>query len=106
LILYLIVNVNDNRQIVFDIFVSIRKDISFSINGMNEKKNIEKIKDKYKDSKIILYNMGGLTLGRKINKNAVKFGLSLGRKIKASKIDDINFANKVLSWGVNFICTF
>lgn len=97
---------NDNRQIVFDIFVSIRKDISFSINGMNEKKNIEKIKNKYKDSKIILYNMGGLTLGKKINKDAVKFGISLGRKIKASKIDDINFANKVVSWGVNFICTF
>ena len=35
----------------------------------------------------------------------MKYGLSLGKKIKAAKIDDIDFANKVLEWGVNFICT-
>ena len=38
---------NDKRQFILDIMTSIRKDISFSINGMNEKKSIEKIKDKY-----------------------------------------------------------
>ena len=35
----------------------------------------------------------------------MKYGLSLGKKIKAAKIDDIDLANKVLEWGVNFICT-
>ena len=96
---------NDIRQSILDVVSSIRKDISFSINGMNRKKNIERIKSKYKDSKILIYNMGLLQSGRTINEKAVKYGISLGRKIKASKIDDINFANKVIKWGVNFICT-
>ena len=96
---------NDKRQEILDLMKSIRKDISFSINGMNEKDNIKKIKDKYQDSKILIYNMGLLQAGKTINEDAVKYGKSLGKKVKAAKIDDINFANKVISWGVNFICT-
>ena len=96
---------NEKRQSIIEIFKSIRKDLSFSLNGMNEKENIKRIKDKYQDSKILIYNMGDLQKGKKINKESVKYGLSLGKKIKAAKIDDINFANKVLEWGVNFICT-
>ena len=96
---------NDQRKFVFNIMNSIRKDLSFSINGMNKKKSIEKIKDKYQDSKILIYNMGLLQFGRTINKETVKYGISLGKKIKAAKIDNITFANKVVSWGVNFICT-
>jgi len=96
---------NDKRLFILDLFKSIRKDLSFSIKGMNEKKSIKQIENKYQDSKILIYNMGELTEGKKINKEAVKYGLSLGKKIKAAKIDNINFANKVESWGVNFICT-
>ena len=96
---------NDRRKFIIETFKSIKNDLSFSINGMNERVNIEKIKDKYQDSKVLIYNMGDLQKGKKINKDAVKYGLSLGKKIKAAKIDDINLANKVVSWGVNFICT-
>ena len=96
---------NDERKSVIELFQSIRNNISFSINGMNEKKNIESIKDKYNTSKILIYNMGFLSSGRTINEKTVKYGLSLGKKIKAAKIDDIKFAEKVASWGVNFICT-
>ena len=96
---------NDARPEVIEKFISMNKGLSFSINGMNETPNIEKIKDKYKDTKFIIYNMGMLTAGKTINEATVKYGLSLGKKIKAAKIDDINFANKVVSWGVNFICT-
>ena len=96
---------NDKRQKIIENFISIRKDLSFSLNGMNEKQSIEKIKDKYEHSKILIYNMGDLQKGKTINKESVKYGLSLGKKIKAAKIDDIDFANKVLEWGVNFICT-
>ena len=85
--------------------MSIKDDMSFSVNGMNERESIEKIKDEFKKSKILIYNMGLLTAGKTINEETVKYGLSLGKKIKAAKIDDINFANKVVSWGVNFICT-
>lgn len=96
---------NDERKSVVELFFSIRPNISFSINGMNEKKSIEKIKNKYKSSKILIYNMGFLSSGRTINEESVKYGLNLGKKIKAAKIDDLKFAEKVASWGVNFICT-
>ena len=96
---------NDKRKSIIDIFKSIREDLSISLNGMNEKENIIRIKDKYQDSKILIYTMGDLFKGKKINKESVKYGLSLGKKIKAAKIDNINFANQVLKWGVNFICT-
>ena len=88
---------NEKRQSVIELFKSIKKDISFSINGMNERESIEKIKDKYQDSKILIYNMGSLAAGKTINEETVKYGLSLGKKIKAAKIDEIEFANKVLN---------
>jgi len=96
---------NEGRKDVIKKFKSIKKDISFSLMGMNEKSSIEEIKDLYQDSKVLIYNMGGLSAGKKITEDAVKYGLSLNKKIKAAKIDDIDFAKKVLSWGVNFICT-
>ena len=97
---------NDKRPQVIENFKSMINSISFSINEMNEKAAIERIKGKYNDSKIIIYNMGGLLDGGKtINEETVKYALSLGKKVKASKIDDVNFANKVISWGVNYICT-
>ena len=97
--------INDYRSSIISKFKSIRSDIAFSISGMNEIENMDKLKDKYNNSKASIYNIGGLTTGKKINEEMVKHGLSLGKKIKASKIDDIEFANKVVSWGVNFICT-
>ena len=96
---------NDARPDVIEKFISMNKELSFSICCMNERPNIEKIKDKYKDTKMIIYNMGMLSAGKTINEETVKYGLSLGKKIKAAKIDDLKFANKVVSWGVSFICT-
>ena len=82
-----------------------KKDITISIADMNEKKDIEKIKDKFKDTKRVIYNMGKLLMGKSINKEAVKYGLSLGKKIKAAKVNDKEFAQKIISWGVNYITT-
>ena len=96
---------NDRRLDVISKFNEYKKGLSFSINNMNEKKNIEEIKDKFKESKRIIYNMGGLTEGKKISEDVVKYGLSLGKKIKAAKVDNIDFANKIVSYGVNFITT-
>ena len=72
---------------------------------MNERQNIEKIKDKFNNTKMVIYNIGLLMNGNTINEETVKYGLSLGKKIKAAKIDDINLANKVVSWGVSFVTT-
>ena len=82
-----------------------KNDISISISNMNERRNIEEIKDKYKDSKRIIYNMGNLLYGKTINKENVKYGLSLGKKIKAAKVNDPKFAEKLFLWGVNYITT-
>ena len=82
-----------------------KNDIAISISQMNDKKDIENIKDKYNDSKILIYNMGNLLYGKTINYEAVKYGLSLGKKIKAAKVNDRKFADKLFRWGVNYITT-
>ena len=82
-----------------------KKNIAISISNMNERKNIEKIKNKYNDSKIIIYNMGNLLNGKHIDEQTVKYGLSLGRKIKAAKVNNKKFADKLFKWGVNYIMT-
>ena len=96
---------NESRPEVIEKFISMNKELTFSICCMNERQNIEKIKDKFNNTKMVIYNMGLLMNGNTINEETVKYGLSLGKKIKAAKIDDINLANKVVSWGVSFICT-
>jgi len=83
----------------------IRNDISVSISNMNKKENIEKVKDKYAGSKRIIFNFGGLSRGNSIDKETVKYGISLGKKIKAATVDDLEFANKIQQWGVNYITT-
>jgi hypothetical protein len=83
----------------------IKNDVSFSVSDMNKMENIEKVKDEFKGSKRIIYNMGGLSTGKTINEETVKYVLSLGSKIKAAKVDDLKFAEKIFSWGVNYITT-
>ena len=83
----------------------IRNDISVSISNMNKKENIDAIGNKYKGSKRVVLNMGGLTRGNTIDQKTVKYALSLGYKVKAAVVDDLNFARKIQSWGVNYITT-
>ena len=97
--------INSHRAEVIQKFNSIKKNLVFSISQMNSKENMELINKQYNNSSIKIYNIDGLTTGGKINEELVKYGISLGKKIKVSKIDELDFANKVVSWGVNFICT-
>jgi len=92
---------NDNRSEVILKFKEIKSDLSFSLCDMNNKNKITKIKDQYQDSKRIIYNMGG----NNIDEEAVKLGVSLDKKIKAGEVNDINLADKIQSWGVNYITT-
>ena len=51
---------------------------------------MENMKNKYPNSKRIIYNIGNIA-ANKIDKKTIKYGLSLGKKIKVSDvIDDIN----------------
>lgn len=54
-----------------------RNDISVSVFNMNKKENIEKIKQKYKGSKRVILNMDGLSKGNEIDKDTIKYALSL-----------------------------
>ena len=83
----------------------IKNDISVSISNINSKEDMIKMKDKYPHSKRVIYNLGDISNNNKIDKNAIKYGLSLGKKIKVETIDDINKANMLFSLGVNFIKT-
>ena len=96
---------NEYRPEVIKKFKSFGKNIVFSISGMNNKGDMEKINNEYNNSDIKIYNLDGSSRDGKINEELVKYAKSLGKKIKASKIDDIDFANKVVSWGVNFVST-
>ena len=83
----------------------IKKDITISIDDTNKKIDIDRIKNKFNDSKRIIYNMGNLLYGNNIDEDTVKYGLSLGHKIKAAKVNNLEFANTILKWGVNYITT-
>jgi len=83
----------------------IRNDTSVSVSNMNTKENMEMVKNRYDGSKRVIFNFGGLTSGKTIDEATVKYGISLGKRIKAAVIDDLEFANKVQNWGVNYITT-
>ena len=83
----------------------IKNDISVSISNINSKEDMTKMKDKYPHSKRVIYNLGDISNNNKIDKSSIKYGLSLGKKIKVETIDDINKANLLFSLGVNFIKT-
>ena len=82
-----------------------RNEISISIPNMNKKEYIEKVKDKYVGSKRVIYDFSRISEGENIDEESVKFGVSLGHKIKASIVDNLETANKIEKWGVSYITT-
>ena len=81
----------------------LRKDISVSVSII-DKKDKEQIKDKYKNFKRVIINIGEISEDNN-HKKEIEFYKSLGYKIKAGIVDDIKFAEKIQSWGVNYITT-
>ena len=86
-------------------FIELKNDIAVSISNINSKIDMEKAKNKYPKAKRVIYNLGDISNNNQIDENIIKYGLSLGKKIKASTIDDVNIAKKLFSMGVNFITT-
>ena len=83
----------------------IKKDISVSISNIKSKEDMIKMKDKYPHSKRVIYNLGDITNNKKLDKEAIEYALSIGKKVKTEIIDNINIANNLFSLGVNFIKT-
>ena len=96
---------NDERKEVLMKLNKVSKKIAISLPNMNSIENITKIKDEFQDTERVIYNMDKLSKGNKINEDAVKYGLSLDKKIKAGIVDELPFAQKIQSWGVNYITT-
>ena len=83
--------------------IALKNDISIGISNINTIDDMEKMKNKYPKAKRIIYNIGDIN---KIDKKTIKYGQSLGKKIKASTIiDDFNKAKELLSIGINFLTT-
>ena len=82
--------------------LEIKNDISISIGNINSKEDMDKMKDKYPNSKRIIFSLSN---NNQIDEKIIQYGLSLGKKIKVSIIDDISLAKKFFSKGVNFITT-
>ena len=93
-------NVNNNPKFISKL-ISIKNDISLSISNINNKKDIAKIRNEYKNSKRIIYNLDV----NNVNEELVKYILSLGHKIKVSTVNNVEMASKLQLWGVNFMTT-
>jgi len=85
--------------------IEVKNDISISISNINSKDDMIRMKDKYPNSKRIIYNLGDISNNNQMNEEVIKYGLSLGKKIKVATIDDFDVAKKMFSMGVNFITT-
>ena len=81
----------------------VKKDISVSISNINNNDAFEKIKTQFSDSKKIILNVG--ESGSPLNEDNIKEISSLGKKIKVGPIDERQYAQKIESWGVNYITT-
>ena len=93
-------NDNLNNEIVSKL-KKIKNDICITISNIKKKEEIEKNKNKYKGSNRIIYDINKDT----IKEDLAKYILSLGRRIKVSTVDNIELADKLQSWGVNYIST-
>ena len=91
-----------NNDKVISKLLEQKNDISIVIPNINSKEDIEKTKNKYPNSKRIIYEIAN---NNQIDAKVIEYGLSIGKKIKASNVDDINTAKKLFSFGVNFITT-
>ena len=83
----------------------LRKNIAVSIVSSNSKDCLDKIKDNFSDSTIIILNSEESPLGTTVTENMIKDGVVSGNKIKAGIVDDKKYAKKMQEWGVNFITT-
>ena len=94
-----------NNEKIISKLVQIKNDISISISNIKSKSDMDKAKNKYPSAKRTLFNLGDISDNNQIDESMIKYGLSLGKKIKVSNVDDVNVAKKMFSMGVNFIST-
>ena len=82
-----------------------KKDISVSVQSLDNKESLGKVKDLFTDSKVLILSTGDIYPETKLDEENIKSGKSLGKKVKTGIIDDSLFAGKIQEWGVNLIKT-
>ena len=83
---------------------TIKNDIAVSVMGLKDADSLEKIKKAFAGSRIII-NTGEITYEKTLSEDIVKHGVTAGKKVKVGIVDDIKYAQKYQSWGVNYITT-
>ena len=81
--------------------IKVKKDITISVSNMNKKEDIDKVKTLFPTSKRIIYSSSR----NNIDEETVKYVKLLGYKVKVDNVDDLTYAKKIVSWGVDFIKT-
>ena len=93
---------NDDLKLeIFSILIKKKKGLCVTVTNVNNKEEIEKIKDKYNETKRVIYNLEKDT----VNKELVEYISSLGRGVKVYSVDDIKLLDQFQSWGVKYITT-
>ena len=92
---------DDLKTELFLQLLQIKNDIAVSVYNIKTKEDIEQVKDKYKKSKRVIYNLDK----NDVNKEIVEYILSIDAKVKVSLIDNYELAENLQSLGVNYLTT-
>jgi glycerophosphoryl diester phosphodiesterase len=92
---------DDLKVELFLQLLQLKNDIAVSVYNIKTKEDIKQIKDKYKKCKRVIYNLDI----KDIDKEIVKYILSIGGKVKASLVDNYDLAKKLQKMGANYLTT-
>ena len=81
--------------------IKVKKDITISVSNIHKKEDIDKVKTLFPSSKRIIYSLSKAY----IDEETIKYVKLLGYKVKVDNVDDLSYAKKIVSWGVDFIKT-
>ena len=81
--------------------MQIKNDIAVSVYNIKTIEDIEQVKDKYKNSKRIIYNLDK----NDVNKEIVEYILSIDGKVKVSLVDNYELAENLQSLAANYLTT-
>ena len=92
---------DDLKTELFLQLLQIKKDIAVSVYNIKTKEDIEQVKDKYKKSKRVIYNLDK----NDVNEEIVEYILSIDAKVKVSLVDNYKLAENLQELGVNYLTT-
>ena len=92
---------DDLEHKIFSKLKKRKKDIAVTVTNANTKEEIEQIQGKYKDITRVIYNLEKDA----INKEIIDYIFSLGSRIKAYLVDDVELLKQLQSFGIYYMTT-